>query len=65
MAFEELKQRQSAIWGNGPYQNVTETISDVHSLVIERLARSLGSVGWTWHAGRAQSPSWQPGQVRA
>ncbi len=37
MAFEELKQRQSVMWGNGPYQNVTETISDIHALVIERL----------------------------
>jgi len=23
MAFEELKQRQSAMWGNGPYERVT------------------------------------------
>lgn len=37
MAFEELKQRQSVMWGNGPYQNVTETISDIHTLVIKRL----------------------------
>jgi hypothetical protein len=27
MAFEELKQRQSAMWGNGSYQNITETVS--------------------------------------
>ena len=37
MAFEELKQRQSVMWGNGPYQNITETVADVHALVIERL----------------------------
>jgi ubiquinone/menaquinone biosynthesis C-methylase UbiE len=37
MTYEELKQRQSAMWGSGPYQRVTETIADIHELVIERL----------------------------
>lgn len=37
MAFEELKARQSVIWGNGPYQRITETLSDIHDLVIERM----------------------------
>jgi SAM-dependent methyltransferase len=37
MAYEELKQRQSVMWGNGPYQRVTETITDVHERVISRL----------------------------
>lgn len=37
MAFEALKERQSAMWGSGPYQKVTETISDIHELVVERL----------------------------
>jgi SAM-dependent methyltransferase len=37
MAYEELKDRQSVMWGNGPYQRVTETIPDIHELVIERL----------------------------
>src|SRR5262245_12445237 len=37
MAYEELKQRQSVMWGNGPYQRVTETLGDIHELVIERL----------------------------
>jgi ubiquinone/menaquinone biosynthesis C-methylase UbiE len=37
MAFEDLKQRQSVMWGNGPYQRITETIADVHELVIARL----------------------------
>jgi ubiquinone/menaquinone biosynthesis C-methylase UbiE len=43
MAFEELKQRQSAMWGNGPYQNVTETISDIHALVIDHLDPKPGT----------------------
>ena len=28
MAYEELKQRQGAMWGSGPYQRVTDTIAD-------------------------------------
>ena len=42
MAFEELKQRQSVMWGNGPYQRVTETIADIHELVVTRLAPQPG-----------------------
>ena len=37
MAYEELKQRQSVMWGTGPYQRITETLTDIHDLVIERL----------------------------
>jgi ubiquinone/menaquinone biosynthesis C-methylase UbiE len=37
MPFEELKQKQSVMWGTGPYQNITETITDIHELVVERL----------------------------
>ncbi len=45
MPFEELKERQSVMWGNGPYQNITETIEDIHDLVVERLAPAAG-VRW-------------------
>jgi ubiquinone/menaquinone biosynthesis C-methylase UbiE len=37
MAFEELKQRQSVMWGNGPYERVTDTLADTHDLVLERI----------------------------
>jgi 2-polyprenyl-3-methyl-5-hydroxy-6-metoxy-1,4-benzoquinol methylase len=37
VAFEELKQKQSVVWGTGPYQNITETVTDIHEKVIERL----------------------------
>ena len=37
MAYEELKQRQSKIWGTGPYQRITETITDVHARVVDQL----------------------------
>src|SRR3954468_11845245 len=42
MAFEELKQRQSTMWGSGPYQRVTETLGDIHELLIEKLQPRAG-----------------------
>ena len=42
MAFEELKQRQSVMWGNGPYQRITDTLVDIHELVLERLDPEAG-----------------------
>ena len=42
MAFEELKERQSVVWGTGPYQRITETITDIHDRVIEALAPAPG-----------------------
>jgi SAM-dependent methyltransferase len=45
MAFQELKQRQSVMWGTGPYQRITETITDIHESVVERLAPQPG-VRW-------------------
>lgn len=45
MAYEELKARQSVVWGNGPYQRITEIITDLHEQVIERLEPGPG-VDW-------------------
>ena len=42
MAYEELKARQSVVWGNGPYQRITETIADLQEHVVERLAPGRG-----------------------
>jgi SAM-dependent methyltransferase len=42
MAHEELKQRQSVMWGNGPYERISDTLEDIHELVIERLAPAPG-----------------------
>ena len=36
MPFEELKAKQSVMWGNGPYERVTNTLRDMHALTIER-----------------------------
>jgi SAM-dependent methyltransferase len=40
--FEELKQRHAAVWSAGPYQGVTETITDIHRLVMDRLDPQQG-----------------------
>jgi SAM-dependent methyltransferase len=45
MAYEQLKERHSVVWGNGPYQRITETLEDIHERVIERLAPRPG-VQW-------------------
>jgi SAM-dependent methyltransferase len=37
MAFEELKQRQSAAWGAAPFEKVAEGIADVHDDLVQRL----------------------------
>lgn len=42
MAYEELKQRQSVMWGIGPYQRVTETLADIHERVGDALAPRPG-----------------------
>ncbi len=45
MALEELKAKQAVMWGNGPYQGITETLSDCQDLVVERMAPAPG-VKW-------------------
>jgi ubiquinone/menaquinone biosynthesis C-methylase UbiE len=42
IAYDELKQRQSVMWGNGPYERITDTLTDIHELVIERLEPGPG-----------------------
>ena len=42
MPYEELKARQSVMWGTGPYQRITETITDVHEAVVDSLAPRPG-----------------------
>jgi ubiquinone/menaquinone biosynthesis C-methylase UbiE len=37
VAFEAVKSKQSVMWGTGPYQNITETITDIHERVVDRL----------------------------
>ncbi len=42
MPFEELKQKQSVMWGNGPYERVTDTLADAHDMVVGRIAAQPG-----------------------
>ncbi len=37
MAFEELKQKQSAMWGSAPFEDVEPLIADMHETVVRRL----------------------------
>jgi hypothetical protein len=36
MAYAQLKERHSVIWGKGPYQRVSDTIADVHARASSR-----------------------------
>ncbi len=45
MSYDELKQRQSVMWGAAPYQRVTGTIADIHEQVI-RLLDPRPGVRW-------------------
>ena len=42
MAFEELKQKQSAMWDSGPFERVAAFIADIHDDLIERLEPLAG-----------------------
>lgn len=50
--------------GNGPYQSVTEIVSDIHALVIMRLDPQPGLRWLDLAYGTGQLPSWRPGRVR-
>jgi SAM-dependent methyltransferase len=40
MAYEELKQKQSVMWGTGPYERITATLTDIQDRIVERLEPS-------------------------
>jgi SAM-dependent methyltransferase len=42
VAFEELKERQAAMWGNGPFERISETSAVAHDDVVDRLAPEPG-----------------------
>jgi SAM-dependent methyltransferase len=37
MAFEDVKERQSVMWGAGPFEEIEATITELHDAIIERL----------------------------
>ena len=42
MAFEELKQRQSAMWGSAPFEKVADQIANIHDHLVAELAPQPG-----------------------
>ena len=38
MAFEQLKERQSVVWGSAPFENVAADIAEVHDHLVAELA---------------------------
>ena len=58
MAFEELKERQSVMWGNGPFDRIAASIEDLHESVADALAAARGrALRSTSAAAPAASPS--------
>jgi SAM-dependent methyltransferase len=35
MAFDELKQKQSAMWGSAPFERIAEEIADIHDALVD------------------------------
>ena len=42
MAFQELKERQAFVWGNAPFEEVADTIADVHRGIVDALGPTEG-----------------------
>jgi SAM-dependent methyltransferase len=42
MAYEALKERQSVMWGNGPFDRIAASIEDLHESVAESLTPHPG-----------------------
>ena len=42
MAFEQLKERHSFVWGSAPFEHVAETIADVHAAIVEAAGPAEG-----------------------
>lgn len=45
MAFEQLKERHSIVWGTGPYERISATIADLQDELVARLEPRPG-VRW-------------------
>jgi SAM-dependent methyltransferase len=42
MAFEELKQRQSVVWGSAPFERIADEIAGIHDHLVAELAPQAG-----------------------
>jgi SAM-dependent methyltransferase len=43
MAFEELKERHSFVWGNAPFKLLADTIADVHEAIVDAVGPAEGT----------------------
>src|SRR3954454_24700641 len=42
MAVEAVKERQSVMWGNGPFDRIAESLEDLHASVAQAIAARAG-----------------------
>ncbi len=45
MPFEELKERNAAMWGAGPFEQIADALVDMHDSLIAAVAAKPGD---TW-----------------
>jgi SAM-dependent methyltransferase len=45
MAFEELKQRQAAMWGSAPFERIAVTLAEMHEAIVDSVD---GEPGKRW-----------------
>ncbi len=45
MAFEELKAKQSVIWGSGPYERISEDLTIAHDHLL-RVVEAQPGEAW-------------------
>src|SRR3954447_10533289 len=42
MAFQELKERQAFVWGNAPFEEVADSLADVHEAIVAAVGPAEG-----------------------
>jgi ubiquinone/menaquinone biosynthesis C-methylase UbiE len=42
VAFEELKERQGVVWGSAPFENVADSLADVHEAIVDAMQPAEG-----------------------
>ena len=43
--FTELKQRHAAMWSNGPFEDVADTLTDMHTALVGGQQLGVGEGG--------------------
>jgi hypothetical protein len=60
MPFEELKARQSVVWGAGAYEPIVEITSEIHEALVAALDGGPGQRWLDIATGPARSPCARP-----